>query len=207
MAIFPKKITDDFDDVIGYSHEITTDMLVEAYSKGIFPWPQSESPILWFCPEERGILEFSEFHIPKKFQKFLKTCHWELRQNTCFEKVILACAEQPRPGQAGTWLTESMIEAYLEFFEQGFVRSFEVFDQDELIGGLYGVQVNGRFSGESMFHFVSEASKWALYSAVQVLMKENQTWIDTQMVTPVVASFGGKTISRGDFLKKLSEKL
>lgn len=180
--------------------------LYHAYSRGIFPWPQSGLPMLWFSPEKRGVLMFDELHVPRRWRSTLKT-HEGLRfsRNEAFREVVEACREQPRPGQDGTWILPEMIEAYVNFASAGFAHSFEVWRGERLVGGLYGVLIEGAFSGESMFHRESDASKRALLYAVETLRAEGMAWMDTQMVTPVVESFGGKLIPREAYLRLLRE--
>lgn len=175
--------------------------LHHAYRRGIFPWPQEGYPLLWFCPETRGVLFFDELHIPRRWRRNLGDLSGlRFTRDTCFRQVVEACRGQRRPGQSGTWITPELVDAYERFHQAGFARSFEVWRGDTLVGGLYGVMVRGVFSGESMFHAETDASKRALLFSVQCLQAEGLTWMDTQMVTPVVEAFGGRSLSRDDFL-------
>lgn len=178
--------------------------LYTAYSMGIFPWPQPGLPMLWFSPEQRGILDFRDFHVPESLRRF-RNRHPEIEftVNQDFQEVLEECSKQPRPGQDGTWITGQMKRAYLEFFKAGYGMSVEVREHNELIGGIYGVLVEGVFSGESMFYKKPNASKLALWRLVEVLSEQGHEWIDVQMVTPVVASMGGKLVSRDEYLKML----
>lgn len=188
---------------IGGNLEVTT--LVEAYSRGIFPWPQEGYPLLWFSPPRRGIIEFKDFHIARSLRKFLKKSTWQVTVNRAFAQVISACAEQPRQGQAGTWILPPMQAAYETLHAQGYAHSVEVWDETRLIGGLYGVYTGGVFAGESMFHHQPNASKQALIFLVERLRAQGFTWMDTQMVTPSLQAFGGKYIERDEFLQRLKE--
>lgn len=180
--------------------------LYHAYSRGIFPWPQPGLPMLWFSPEKRGILMFDELHVPRRWKTILKdNAGLRFTCNAAFRDVVEACREQPRPGQDGTWILPEMIDAYVNLAAAGFARSFEVWRGDRLVGGLYGVIVEGAFSGESMFHHEDDASKRALLFAVDSLRAEGYRWMDTQMVTPVVEAFGGKLIPRDEYLRLLRE--
>ncbi|ASD64540.1 leucyl/phenylalanyl-tRNA--protein transferase [Bdellovibrio bacteriovorus] len=190
---------------IGGSLDVGT--LYTAYSKGIFPWPQPGLPMLWFSPEERGVLEFRDFHVPESLRRFRKRhpeIHFSVNQD--FHHVLEECSKQPRPGQDGTWITGQMKRAYMEFFKAGYCMSVEVRENNVLIGGIYGVLVEGVFSGESMFYKKPNASKLALWRLVEVLSEQGHEWIDVQMVTPVVASMGGKLIDREQYLEMLEQR-
>ncbi|WP_374035080.1 leucyl/phenylalanyl-tRNA--protein transferase [Bdellovibrio bacteriovorus] len=190
---------------IGGSLDVGT--LYAAYSKGIFPWPQPGLPMLWFSPEERGVLEFRDFHVPESLRRFRKRhpeIHFSVNQD--FHHVLEECSKQPRPGQDGTWITGQMKRAYMEFFKAGYCMSVEVRENNVLIGGIYGVLVEGVFSGESMFYKKPNASKLALWRLVEVLSEQGHEWIDVQMVTPVVASMGGKLIDREQYLEMLEQR-
>lgn len=200
----PRRAWTDGLVTIGGSLDVGT--LYHAYWRGIFPWPQDGLPMLWFCPEQRGILFFKDLHVPKRLQRSLeKDAALRYTMNEAFEQVVRACQQQPRPGQQGTWILPEVLEAYVNFHRAGFARSFEVWRDEQLVGGMYGVCVEGVFSGESMFHRESDASKKALIFAAEQLRSEGFEWIDTQMVTPVVEALGGKLISRADYLRLMKE--
>ncbi len=195
----------DPDGIALISDEVSVSMLKEAYSLGIFPWPHENLPILWFCPEERGVLEFNELHISRSLIKDLRKHNWHITMNHCFEDVIRQCASQPRPGQEGTWITSFLIDKYIEFHKAGFAHSFECWNKNQLVGGMYGVFIEGIFSGESMFFKTPNASKACLLAAIDTLKKIGVQWIDIQMVTDHMKRFGGKDISRDQFLIKLKQ--
>jgi leucyl/phenylalanyl-tRNA--protein transferase len=179
--------------------------LYTAYSTGIFPWPHPDYPLLWFSPEKRGILEFSEFHLSRSLEKFLRhyAGDFEVTVDMAFAQVVRECSKQPRPGQDGTWILPSMVKSYINFHKAGYAHSIEVWHERQLVGGIYGVFIKGVFSGESMFYKSSNASKLALFHLVQLLKSWGLEWMDIQMVTPVTKSFGGKYLEREDFLQKL----
>lgn len=181
--------------------------LFQAYYHGIFPWPQEGLPLLWFSPDPRGVLFFKDFHLSDRVEKEWKkkSSEYEFTFNKAFEQVITACQQQPRPGQQGTWILPDLKKAYIDFHRAGFAHSVECWRGDELVGGLYGVFVQGVFSGESMFHKESNTSKWCLLHAVNRLRELGLQWMDTQMVTPVVAAMGGKEISRTEYLQLLKK--
>lgn len=197
----PEFADDDGLLAVGGVPDVAT--LVTAYYHGIFPWPQEGLPMLWFSPGERGILEFKELHIAKSLQKEMRKKKYSYTVDKAFEQVIEECAKQKRPGQAGTWILPSIKKHYKEFHKAGFAHSFEVWEDELLVGGLYGVQVAGVFSGESMFFKKDNASKLAFIHTVQTLTEKGIEWIDIQMVTPVLESLGGKYIHRTEYLQKL----
>jgi leucyl/phenylalanyl-tRNA--protein transferase len=193
----------EVEGLIAVGGEFSAEILAEAYSKAIFPWPHEGLPILWFSPDPRGILDFSDFHVPHSLQKFCrKKMDWTFTLNQQFPEVMEQCRLQSRPGQDGTWILPEMQKAYFELFEQGKAMSLEVLQSGKLIGGIYGVLMEDRFSGESMFHLETNASKFALWMLVLELQKRGQKWMDIQMVTPLLAAFGGKYISRNKFLER-----
>ncbi len=196
------------DGLIAVDDHLTVDYLFEAYSFGIFPWPQGGLPTLWFSPPERGVLDFERYHVAKSFKKFLAKNPFRLTINLAFEQVINECQKALRPGQSGTWITDKIVPAYVDFHRAGYAHSFEAWSGEQLVGGLYGVYVGGVFCGESMFFKESNASKVCLYHAVSFLKDHNKTWMDVQMVTPYLDSVGARYITRQQFLKRLdSEKL
>jgi leucyl/phenylalanyl-tRNA--protein transferase len=204
-TIFPPPEQANEDGILAMGGELSVELLYTAYSQGVFPWPHEGCPLLWFCPWERGVLEFKNFHVPRSLRKFIKNQNWRYTWDQDFLSVIKECAKVERPGQRGTWINEEMINAYKKFHEAGFAHSLEVWDGNDLIGGIYGVFVKNVFSAESMFYKKSNASKWALWQLVNHLQKLGLEWIDVQMVTPITESFGALLISQKDFLFKLHE--
>lgn len=187
---------------VGGNLEIQT--LLAAYSSGIFPWPQEDYPLLWFSPDPRGVLDFSEFHVPTSLKKWAKAHpHWQFTVNKAFLEVIKNCRLQKRPGQDGTWITAEMQNAYGKMFHAGHILSLECWEDSKLIGGIYGVLLNGVFSGESMFFKKNNASKMCFWKLVEYLKSQGHTWMDIQMTTSVTKAMGGKYISREDFLKRI----
>lgn len=192
--------------IIAVGEPINNERLLEAYGRGIFPWPTDEYPLLWFCPDPRGILDFADLHSPKSWQKFLRHHDFKITFDQAFARVIKECAATPRPGQSGTWINSKIIKAYIDFHQAGHAHSVECWQGEELVGGLYGVHVNGVFAGESMFYAQPNASKLCLWSLIMRLYEQGHSWMDVQMVTPVLESFGAKYISRVDFLKRLKKQ-
>ncbi len=201
--LFPPVDSADESGLLALSLDIDTDYLQAAYRNGIFPWPVEEEYILWFSPPSRAILEFSDFHISRRAGREFRKRGFKLRINENFSAVIRECSF-PRAPEDGTWITEKIIKAYSEFNQQGFALSFETLNPEgKLVGGLYGVLIGTYFSGESMFHRESAASKFALAGAVEYLGKQGLTWLDAQVISENLIQFGVKEIPRSEFIKKL----
>ncbi len=209
--VFPPVETANEDGLVAVGGDLEVDTLIEAYRQGIFPWPLSTYPMnvdmpnTWFSPDPRGMLEFKNLHVSKSFIKFLKKSPYRVTFNKAFPAVIQSCARMIRKDQPGTWITPEIIKGYTELFEAGLAYSVEVWHDEDLVGGMYGVVMGTFVSGESMFTVEDNAGKQALYTLVHQLQDKGITWIDTQMVTEVVKQFGGRYIPRPIFLKRLSE--
>lgn len=205
--IFPPVETATKDGLVAVGGDLQVDTLITAYREGIFPWPISvEFPLAWFSPDPRGVIDVDELHLSKSFSKFLKRTGFKVSFNQAFGKVIRQCARVIRKNQPSTWITPEIIKGYENLFDQELAYSVEVWNEGELVAGLYGVCMGDFISGESMFTTERDASKLALYYLIQRLKEKNISWLDTQMVTSVVESFGGKYISRPEFLKRLAQK-
>ena len=189
------------DGIVALGGPLTTTNLLRAYGRGIFPWPVDEYILPWVCPEERGILDFNDLHIPRRLARTKHQFHFTI--DRAFEHVITNCARVPRKHESGTWITREIIRAYCELHRQGHAHSVEVWDDAELVGGLYGVDAGGAFAGESMFTLRSNASKLALLYLIEHLKKRGLDWLDIQMVTPHLEALGAKAVSRADFLERL----
>ncbi len=204
--MFPDPETANADGLLAMGGNLSAQTLEEAYTKGIFPWPQEGAPLLWFSPPERGVLFFKNFKIPKATQKKIKQKTFKLTMNKAFLRVIENCARIPRNHETGTWIIPEMVEAYTLLHKKGHGISVEAWEGDQLVGGLYGVLFEGVFSGESMFFKKSEASKVCLVYLVEELQSQGHEWIDIQMVTPLLEQFGGEYIPRKDFLDMLGKR-
>lgn len=193
------------DGVIAVGEPMTPEILSYAYAHGIFPWPHEGYPLLWFCPEERGVIDFADLHVPRSFQKWLRhnQYKYEITQNQAFSQVVRECRQQKREGQKGSWITNQIEKNYQQLFENGGAFSLEVWREKVLVGGIYGVKSEKYYSCESMFHKEDNTSKLALYSLIQILKKQRQAWMDIQMVTSVCESFGGKLIEKSEFLERI----
>lgn len=182
--------------------DMSVERLKLAYRQGIFPW--TEKPITWWSPDPRGILDLHHLNIPRSLAKFMRKKVYHCTLDRAFEQVIRACAETPRPG---SWITESFIQAYVRLHEAGVAHSVECWEGDRLVGGVYGVAVEGLFAGESMFYRASNASKVALVYLADHLKRRGYRLFDVQMITPVTESMGAKLVSRNEYLDRLKEAL
>jgi leucyl/phenylalanyl-tRNA---protein transferase len=182
--------------------------LVHAYKQGIFPWMiEGYDLVPWFCPPYRAIIDFAEMHIPRSLRKVRKHTRFTFTIDEAFPEVVYACAKIRRQGQRGTWITKDIFESYNELHRLGLAHSVEVWEGDDLVGGLYGVDPGGVFCGESMFHLRSDASKLAFLYLVEHLQAHGAAWIDIQVMTPHFQLLGAKEIPRSDFLLKLEQTL
>ena len=204
---FPPVEEADEDGFLAWGGNLEPETLRLAYRSGIFPWPMENLPFLWFAPPERAILRVSDFHISRSLQKLLRQKPWDVRIDTNFQAVIEACACASRPGQDGTWITRDVQRAYCRLHQSGEAHSIEVYLENQLVGGLYGVNWGGYFAGESMFHHVSGASKIALVFLVAHLQKQGVTWLDCEVLNPLFESFGAVEISRDEFMQMLQTAL
>jgi leucyl/phenylalanyl-tRNA---protein transferase len=194
-------------DILGFGGDLSLENLVNAYQHGIFPWTIEGLPLPWFCPENRAILEFDDLHIPKSLRKEFAKTTFTFTIDKCFREVITRCSQTPRTHESGTWITQDFIDAYCDLHKFGMAHSVEVWDESELVGGLYGVDSCGVFCGESMFHERSNASKFAFLHLIEHLENRGATWLDIQVMTPHFEILGAIEIPRNDFLNKLEATL
>lgn len=190
--------------LVAIGGDLSLTRLLTAYSQGIFPWFSAGEPILWWSPHPRMVLFPNEFKIARSLKKAMHNKGFESRFNTAFRQVITACSNVPRDGQAGTWITQYMIEAYCKLFEAGYAISSEIWLDGQLVGGCYGVKIGYMFYGESMFHHKTDASKVAFAHLVAHLKQSGVAMIDCQMNTTHLASLGAREIDREAFLITLS---
>lgn len=187
--------------------ELNAANLLAAYRKGIFPWPIDGWPLPWFCPEERAILEFKDLHVARSLRREQKRTRLRFTIDTAFQRVIEGCARAVRKDEDGTWITGEMIRAYTELHLAGHAHSVEAWDDEELVGGIYGVDAGGAFAGESMFYARPHASKLALLFLIEHLRQRGLDWLDIQVMTPHMRAFGAREISRRLFLMRLEQSL
>ena len=185
--------------------DLSPERLLAAYRRGIFPWYNSGQPILWWSPNPRMVLFPDELKISRSLARRLKNSDYEVRYDTAFRQVMLACAEARRPQQDGTWITEDIIEGYCKLHELGYAHSAETWVGNQLVGGVYGVAIGRMFYGESMFHHATDASKIAFARLVQRLRMQGFGMLDCQMKTAHLASLGAREITRAEFSQRLAE--
>ena len=183
-------------------HEITSELVLAAYQRGIFPWYSDGQPVLWWSPDPRMVLRPANFRLHRSLRKSLQHREYEIRVDTSFEAVMRACAD-PRPAQGGTWISEAIIAAYTTLHQAGFAHSVETWMEGELVGGLYGIALGRVFFGESMFARRTDASKIAFAHLVAQLKRWQFELIDCQQETEHLASLGAAPVSRKDFLQAL----
>jgi leucyl/phenylalanyl-tRNA--protein transferase len=198
--IFPDPALAEEDGLLAVGGDLATDRLLLAYQNGIFPWYSDDTPILWYSPHERFVLFPAELKLSKSMQQVLRSGRFRITTDQCFEEVIDACSTVPRNGQDGTWITDDMKNAYIGLHAEGQAHSVEVWEQDKLVGGLYGVQIGSVFCGESMFSRASNASKAAL---IHLCKSGSYTLIDCQVHTEHLESMGARMISRKEYMAML----
>lgn len=186
--------------------DLSVPRLLDAYAHGIFPWFSEGEPVLWWSPDPRMVFRADGVRLASKFRRQLRRSRWTLRADTDFAGVIAACADAPRPGQAGTWITPDMQAAYLALHRAGDAHSVEVFDDSEpgesrLVGGIYGVAIGRMFFGESMFSGESGGSKLALAGLARFLHRHGFPLFDAQVENPHLLSLGAESMPRADFLE------
>jgi len=205
---FPPVSEADEEGILAVGGDLNPERLKLAYKSGIFPWFNEGEPILWWAPDPRMVLFFDELVISKSMHKILKKKMFKVTYNKNFRDVISNCQQIKREGQDGTWISDEMIEAYCKLNEEGFAKSVEVWQDDVLVGGLYGIDLGKGtiFCGESMFSKVSNASKTAFIALALYLQKENYKLLDCQVYNPHLESLGCREIDREEFMSILKSK-
>jgi leucyl/phenylalanyl-tRNA---protein transferase len=191
------KVNENLVDIGG---ELNVSTLLSGYRRGAFPW--TVNPVTWWSPDPRAIIDFESFHPSRSLLKFLRKEPFQVTANTAFEDVIRFCA-RCGPQRRTTWITPEFIAAYTEMHQAGHAHSLEVWENERLVGGIYGVAIGGYFAGESMFHHVSNASKAALFYLVQHLRARGFSFLDIQMPTRITLQMGALLIPRREFLGRL----
>ncbi len=205
--VFPDPLESEPDGLLAVGGDLSPERLLQAYAEGIFPWYSHGSPILWWSPDPRLVLQPTWLHVSHSLARTLRRGRYEVRADTAFRQVIRRCASKPRAGQHGTWITAEMRLAYERLHDLGFAHSFEAWDGDRLVGGLYGVSLGAAFFGESMFADAPDASKVAFVRAVDWLSSHGVHLVDCQVRTEHLARLGAREISRRDFLDALARAL
>lgn len=205
---FPPTHLADENGLLAVGGDVDVETLVLAYRSGIFPWPLQDDILTWFAPPLRAVLEIDRFILSRSMRRFLKKHTFHIAINRDFLSTIVACQQSVnRDGQAGTWITDELVEGYVRLHEAGFAHSIECYEREELVGGLYGVSFGSMFAGESMFHRRDNASKLCFCFLVAQLRHMAVPWIDCQVLTPLTASFGAHEVSRVDFEDMLQLQL
>jgi len=200
---FPPVSETSPEGILAVGGDLQPERLLLAYRNGIFPWYSEYDPIIWWSPDPRMVLFPDDLKVSKSMKQLLRRETFTVTFNTAFEQVIRACASIERPGQDDTWITNEMEEAYMELFEMGYITSAEVWCDDKLVGGVYGVNLGHMFCGESMFAYESNASKFGFIHLVRRLKAEGCQIIDCQMHTNHLASLGAYEVPREVFLAYL----
>ncbi|MCO7222762.1 leucyl/phenylalanyl-tRNA--protein transferase [Pleionea sp. CnH1-48] len=193
---------DDPDGLLAYGFTLSIELLLGAYYRGIFPWYSDGDPVLWWSPNPRAAFFTEQFSPSKSLRKQLRKADFKVSINQNFAAVIKGCSD-PRKDQSGTWITEEMQLAYIDLHRAGYAHSVEVWQQEQLVGGLYGVSLGRLFFGESMFHTATDASKVALCYLVSICRSAGFPMIDCQLPNPHLSSLGAETVSRNEFLDYL----
>lgn len=204
--IFPPVQNATADGLLAVGGDLSPERLILAYTSGIFPWFNEEDLILWWSPDPRMVLFPEKIKISKSMRRILAKGTFRLTKNAAFERVVNLCAAVPRKEQNGTWITKEMVQAYIKLFEKGVAHSYEVWDGEELVGGLYGVNLGHVFCGESMFSKRSNASKFAFIKMVEELKRKGCQLIDCQLYTEHLESLGAELIPRAVYLQLLEIK-
>ncbi|MEK7224314.1 MAG: leucyl/phenylalanyl-tRNA--protein transferase [Bacteroidota bacterium] len=202
--VFPPVHLAEPDGLLGMGGDLSSERLLLAYKKGIFPWYEGDT-VLWWCPDPRFVLFPSELKVNKDVKSLLKKEAFEFTVNKAFKEVIHQCKSVKRPGQQGTWITDEVEKAYCKMHELGHAHSAEVWKDGKLAGGLYGIKLGKIFFGESMFSMVSNASRYAFVKYVQQLKEEGIALIDCQVYTAYLESLGARMIDRNEFIKLLQK--
>jgi leucyl/phenylalanyl-tRNA--protein transferase len=203
IAIFPDPRTASHDGIVAVGGNLHPQTLLAAYRRGIFPWPVEGYPMLWFSPQERAVLEFADLHVSRSLARARRQSPLVFTVDHAFAQVIRACAETARPDQDGTWITTEVVIAYIRFHQLGHAHSVEAWRDGQLVGGIYGVDIDGVFAAESMFYREANASKLALLHLIEHLRARGLDWLDIQVMTPHMQRLGAKEIDREEFLRKL----
>jgi len=200
---FPSPHNANEDGIVAWGGDLHPLRVLNAYQNGIFPWYSKTDPILWWSPNPRLIMELNDFKVSRSLKKSIKKFQYKFDSN--FQEVILKCATTARNNQNGTWIQNDIIDAYSILHDMGYVHSVESYQDDKLVGGLYGIVIGKVFCGESMFSEVADASKSAYAVLVAHLKEWGYNFIDCQVPTEHLKSLGAKEISREEFLYRLEK--
>lgn len=205
--VFPDVTTASNDGILAFGGDLLPERLILAYKNGIFPWYNPGEPIIWWSPNSRMVLFFDNLKISKSMQKIIKSNQFEVTFNQNFVEVISKCQKSVRKNQDGTWISNDMIAAYTKLHEIGMAKSVEVWENEKLVGGLYGIDLGTVFCGESMFSDVSNASKMAFIALSQKLKSKNYQLLDCQVYNAHLKSLGCQEIDRNHFVTILKNNV
>jgi leucyl/phenylalanyl-tRNA--protein transferase len=200
---FPPVEEASYEGVLAVGGDLSTERLLLAYNSGVFPWFESDEPVLWWSPSERMVVNPQDYKVKKSLRNIINRDIFKVTFNQNFEEVITNCQQIKRVGQNGTWITQDMINAYCELHKQGHAMSVEVWQNEELVGGLYGVDLGTVFCGESMFSLVPNASKVAFVKLIEHLKEKNYRLLDCQVHNDHLEKLGAFEISRESFMMVL----
>lgn len=198
--LFPPVEEADEDGFLAIGGDLSTERLLEAYRNGIFPWYNEDEPICWWSPDPRCVLFPQKLHVSKSMNQLIRKEQFRFSMDTCFTEVMENCRSIARKGEQGSWIQDELIAAYTKLHELGYAHSGETWYDGKLVGGMYGVQLGKIFFGESMFSFMSNASKFAFTGFVRELVKQDVQLIDCQMKTDHLLSLGAEMIPRSEFI-------
>ncbi len=206
QAPFPpvSSALDEPDGLLAIGGDLSPTRLLNAYRQGIFPWFSDGQPILWWSPDPRMVFHTGAPSLSSRFRRLLKKSTWQVRADTAFTEVIVACAKMPRPGQHGTWITDGMLEAYNRLHRLGHAHSVEVFEDEKLVGGIYGLAIGRMFFGESMFSGASGGSKVALAALAHRLHEWEWPLIDAQVENDHLLTLGAQRMPRDVFVANVA---
>lgn len=202
---FPHPSLAEDEGLLAVGGDLSPERLLTAYANGIFPWYSEGDPIMWWSPDPRLVMYPQSFKVSKSLRQRMNSGQYRISMDTSFPEVIRACASIFRKDEEGTWIVPEMEEAYIALHRLGFAHSVEVWDEEELCGGLYGVSIGAVFFGESMFHKQRDASKIAFYHLCQFCIENGLSLIDAQVQTEHLMRLGACQISREQFLSELDE--
>jgi len=182
---------------------IPPELLLRAYAQGYFPMAdEADGEVRWYTADPRAVLPLDPFHVPRRFRRWLRAAPFTYTRDRCFEQVIRACADRE-----STWISETIVRSYARLHERGHAHSVEVWREDALVGGLYGVRLRGAFFGESMFHREEGASKAALVHLAERLQERGFRLLEIQMITPTTEQFGARAVGRAEYEELLADAL
>ncbi|MBI4675260.1 MAG: leucyl/phenylalanyl-tRNA--protein transferase [Chloroflexi bacterium] len=201
---FPDPRQGPTDDPVAIGFELTPDLMLNGYGKGLFAW--SDNPVTWWSPDPRAIIDLDAFHVSRRLARKIKAHPFSVTVDLAFDQVVYRCS-LPRRGGEATWISETFRRAFQELHAMGHAHSVECWQDDQLVGGVFGVAINGFFSAESMFHTATDASKIALFYLIELLRRAGFQLFDIQVLTPHTESLGGREISRNEYLGRLQRAL